>query len=682
MPRLVPLDEEPVAPRRRLVPLDTPRKVTSFGSKEKQRDRWAENHPLASRASVFLQGVPFVGQYADEALGYLSGRTGGNDQEEATELVRAMQAREERERPVQTAATRFAGGVAGSAPLLVTGAGMLPQGMSMVGKTATGLVAGTGVGAVEGGISGYGAGTDPDSRREGAKRGAVVGGALGGAIGATAPAFAAGVGSVANRAIDAITVGRQARQVGLSRPSYQMLSRTMQADDSLGPTGLQNLVRGGPDAMVADAGPTSRALLDASIQSSGPAARVARGAVEDRAARSAGTINQSLDSNMAPLRQTANAGFERQVDLDPLYKKAYASPIDYSDPRAMEIETLIKSGRVPKSAIDEANDAMRRQGVQSKQINAVVKPDGTIEYETLPDTRQLDYIARALGEVADQADGQGKLGGMTAKGRDYRSLQQDIRKRLRKLNPDYAEALDKAGTEIGRKQAFDYGAELLRPGVTRRDVYEFVKGLPGRAERDELVQGVRQQFDDAIANVRAAVTDQNMDARESMQAIRTLSSRATREKVEMLVGTQRAEALYKDLDRAMVAQELRAGVADNSKTYARQNIDRMVTENLEGGMVNQLREGKVVNSGRQALASVLGRSPAERQGLRDQNYEEIARFLTEKRGPDAMLALNTLSRIGQKLPANEELARLLARQSTAGVAAGAYQIGSQNRNRL
>lgn len=682
MAKLVPLDEEPVAPRRRLVPLDPPKKVTSFGSKEKQRDRWAEAHPLASRASVFLQGIPFVGEYADEALGYISGRTGGNDQGEATELVRSMQAREERERPVQTVATRFAGGVTATAPLLATWAAMLPRGMSMVGKTATGLAAGTIGGAAEGAVSGYGAGTDPDTRREGAKRGAVIGGALGGAVGAAAPAVAAGVGSMANRAIDAFTVGKQAKQVGLSRPSYQMLSRTMQADDSLGPTGLKNLVRGGPDAMVADAGPTSRALLDTSIQSSGPAARVARQAVEDRAARSAGTINQSLDANMAPLRQTANAGFERQVDLDPLYKRAYANPIDYSDPRAMEIESLIKSGRVPMDAIKEANDAMRRQGVQSRQINAVIKPDGTIEYETLPDTRQLDYIARALGEVADSADNQGKLGGTTSKGRDYRNLQQDIRKRLRKLNPDYAEALDKAGTEIGRKRAFDYGAELLRPGVTRRDVYEFMKDLPGKAERDELVQGVRQQFDDAIANVRAAVTDQNMDARESMQAIRALSSRATREKVEMLVGQQRAEALYRDLDRAMVAQELRAGVADNSKTYARQNINQMVTENLESGPINQLREGKIVNSGREALASVLGRSPAERQGLRDQNYEEIARFLTTARGPDAMIALNTLSRIGQRLPANEELAMILARQATAGAAAGAYQIGSQNRSRL
>jgi hypothetical protein len=681
MPRLVPLDEEPVAPRRRLVPLDTPRKVTSFGSKEKQRDRWAENHPLASRASVFLQGVPFVGQYADEALGYLSGRTGGNDQEEATELVRSMQAREERERPVQTAVTRVAGGVAGSAPLLVTGAGMLPQGMSMVGKTATGLVAGTGVGAVEGGISGYGAGTDPDSRREGAKRGAVVGGALGGAIGGAAPAVAAGVGSVANRAIDAITVGRQARQVGLSRPSYQMLSRTMQADDSLGPTGLQNLVRGGPDAMVADAGPTSRALLDTSIQSSGPAARVARGAVEDRASRSSGVLNQSLDTNVAPLRPTGQSQFQRQTDLNPLYNRAYARPIDYSDPLAVEIEDIVKT-RVPMDAIKEANDAMRRQGVRSAQIKATIAPDGSITYETLPDTRQLDYIARALDDVADKADGQGKLGGTTSAGRDYRNLKTEIRSRLKELNPDYRQALDEAGTEIGRAKSYDFGAYLLDRNTTRQEVAEFLRNVAGKADASEIAQGMRQKFDDTIANVRAAVADQNIDAREAMEAVRQLSSRASRQKVQMIVGTQRAEALYKDLDRAMVAQELRGAVADNSKTYGRTNLDRMVTDNIEGGMVNQLREGKVVNSGRQAIASVLGRSPAERQALRDQNYEEIARFLTEKRGPDAMLALNTLSRIGQKLPANEELARLLARQATAGLAAGAYQVGSQNRNRL
>lgn len=680
MAKLVPLDDQPVPPKRRLVPLDAPRKVTSFGSKEEQRDRWAANHPLASRAATFLQGIPFVGEYADEALGYLSGRTGGNDEGEATELVRAMQAREERERPVQTAATRMAGGVVATAPLVAAGAGMLPQGMSMAGKLATGAVAGAGGGAVEGAVSGYGAGTDPDTRREGAKRGAVVGGVLGGAIGAAAPAVAAGVGSMANRAIDAITVGRQARQVGLSRPSYQMLSRTMQADDSLGPTGLQNLARGGPDAMVADAGPTSRALLDTSIQSSGPAARIARDAIEDRAARSAGVINQSLDANIAPLRPTGSAGFQRQQNLRPIYDQAYARPIDYSDPIAMEMEQIVR-GRVPSAAIARANQLMRAEGAQSQQILARIAPDGSIEYERLPDTRQLDYIARALGDVADKSDGQGKLGGQTQLGASYRRLQQEIRQRLRSLNPDYAAALDAAGSEIGRREAFQFGAEMLRPGVSRQQVAEFMQGLP-RAEVDELAQGVRQQFDDAIANVRAAITDQNMDAREAMQAIRTLSSRATREKVEMLVGPQRAEALYRDLDRAMVAQELRAGVADNSKTFARQNMKEMVTDSLEAGPVNQLREGKVGGTARQALAAVLGRSPAERQALRDQNYEEIARFLTTARGPDAMLALNTLSRIGQRLPANEELARLLARQATAGLGVGAYQLGSQNRDRL
>jgi len=672
---------EALAAVKRRLGVGGPRKVTSFGSKAEQRDRWAENHPLASRASVFLQGIPFVGEYADEALGYLSGRTGGNDQKEATELVRAMQEREERERPVQTAATRLAGGVTAAAPLVAAGAGLLPQGMSMVGKTALGLTGGAVGGGIEGGISGYGSGTDPETRAANAKRGAVVGSVLGGTIGAAAPAVAAGVGAGINRLADAVTVGRQARQIGLSRPSYQTLSRTMEADDSLGPTGAANIQRAGPDAMVADAGPTSRALLDTAIASSGPAARVARGAVEDRAARSAGVINQSLDANVAPLRPTGQSQFQRQANLGPIYDRAYAQPIDYSNPLAIEIEDIVKT-RVPMSAIKEANDAMRRQGVRSAQIKATIAPDGSITYETLPDVRQLDYIARALDDVADQADGKGKLGGTTSEGRDYRALKTEIRSRLKQLNPDYRQALDEAGTEIGRAKSYEFGTYLLDRNTTRQEVAEFLRNVSGKADASEIAQGVRQQFDDAIANVRTAMSDQNLDAREAMQGIRELVSRASREKVEMIVGRQRAEALYRDLDQALVAQELRAGVSENSKTYARGNLNRMVKENLEQGPVNQLREGKVVDSGRQAVASVLGRSPAEKQGLVDQNYAEIARFLTSARGPDAALALNTLSRIGQRLPANEELARLLARQATAGAGVGAYQIGSQNRNRL
>lgn len=650
-----------------------PKAVTSFGSREEQLDRWAANHPIASRAATFLQGVPFVGEYMDEMLGKASGNPTG------TEQMRAMQEREARERPVQTALTQIAGGVTAAAPLVPLVAGMLPASASMAAKVGTGLAVGAPLGAVEGAVSGYGSGTDDQSRMDNAQTRGMIGGALGGVLGAGAPVVQAGVKTAANRLLDRATVGNQAAQVGLSRPSYEMLTRTMAADDSLGQPGLQRLVRAGPDAMVADAGPTSRALLDATIQASGPAARIASNAVDQRAARASAQVNAAMDQNVAPLRPTGQSAFERQTDLRPLYDRAYSQPIDYSNPLAMEVENIIRT-RIPPAAIREANDMMRRQGERSQQILARVAPDGSIEFERLPDTRQLDYIARALGEVADTADGQGKLGGTTAKGRDYRNLQQDIRRRLRSLNPDYAAALNAAGTEIGRRNSFEFGREVLRPGTTRQQVFEQLDGLPD-IERAEVAQGIRQQFDDTLANVKAVISDHNVDAREAMQSLRELTSRASREKVSLVIGDQQAQELFRQLDRAAAALELRAGVAQNSKTFARQNLDRMVRENVEGGIANTMRSGNVAGSAKALIASALGRSPAQRQQIVDAQYEEIARLLTGPRGPDAMRALNTVSRIGRRLPINEQIARALANQATGAIALPAYQTGTRLQER-
>jgi len=43
-------------------------------------------------ASTFLQGVPFVGEYADEGLGWVAGKLGLQSQEDATNAIRAGQA--------------------------------------------------------------------------------------------------------------------------------------------------------------------------------------------------------------------------------------------------------------------------------------------------------------------------------------------------------------------------------------------------------------------------------------------------------------------------------------------------------------------------------------------------------------------------------------------------------------
>ena len=156
--------------------------------------------------------------------------------------------------------------------------------------------------------------------------------------------------------------------------------------------------------MLADAGPNAQALLDTTIQRGGAGATAARQAIDERVGQASANIRDAMDNafgtpagvntveraireGSAPARSTA-------------YKAAYAAPIDYSHPVGREVEELLS--RVPKSAFDEANRLMHVRGEKSAQILASVADDGSVVFKTLPDVRQLDYVTRALREVAEE----------------------------------------------------------------------------------------------------------------------------------------------------------------------------------------------------------------------------------------------------------------------------------------
>lgn len=642
------------------------KKVTSFGSEAEQRDRWAANHPIASKAAKFLQGLPFVGEYVDEAFGAVTG-----DQEN-TRLVRAMQDREARENPKTSMGLQI-GGALTTLPLMGGGVSALNSIPSLGGRMVAGGLAGGGLGALEGGVSGYGAGTDDQSRIDEAKNRAAIGSLLGAGIGAAVPAVGAGAKSAYNKVIDTLSLDKRAREAGLSRPSYQMLSRAMEADGSLSGQGARNLMRAGDDAMLADAGPNAQMLLDTATQRSGKASNIARTAIEDRASGARQTLTNAMDDAFG--RTPSYKARPTRPNLDPAYRAAYSKPIDYSDPLAMEIEDIVKR-RVPRSAITKANELMRAEGEASRQILAKVDDAGNVVFERLPDVRQLDYLTRGLNEVADRANGQGKLGGTTQTGRAYANLSREIRDRLKKLVPEYRAALGQSSQAIGEKEARDFGETLLSSRVTRSDAYEMIRDM-GEAELAKLKQGVRVSVDDAMANVQRAIQDGNMDAREAVKVLRDMSSRSAREKVGMVLGRAETDRLFKEIDRATMAMQLRASVAQNSKTFARQNMDDMIRSQTSDGVVNALRSGEAVNAPKRMVAALLGRSEADKAAIADATYEEIVTALTQLRGQSAQRALQTLEDISRKLPQNEALARALADYSAGAVAIPAYQTGTR-----
>lgn len=636
-----------------------------------------------SAAATFLQGVPFAGEWMDEMLAKIGSVTGPNDEQTNLRAIRESRDNFQKANPKTATGLQVGGGLTGA----MVGAAALPWWApeSLAMKMLYGTTVGGVGGAAEGAVSGYGAGEDAESRAKEAQSRAIIGTALGAATGGILPVVGAGLTSGIRRLLDSRNVSRTAQQAGLSTPAYELLSRALEADGTImapgrqGPAaGAYRIAQAGPDAMVADAGPAATGLLDSVIQSGGEAARIGRDAVEGRAGRSLQTVNQALDTGLGTPQgiQTMEEGIRRgtQTARRTAYDAAYSQPINYAGQQGQQLEGWFR--QIPGDILQRANRLMQvRREPPSAQMLLRQQPDGSFVAERLPDVRQWDYITRAMNDIAHNNDGAGALGGQTDIGAGFQDFSRDIRQTLRGLVGEYGNALDTAADAIDARNALRFGESLLSPGTTRDEVARTLAGYSA-AERRHAALGVRSKIDEVLSNVKRAATDQNMDARQAMQALRDLSSSGAREKVTALIGQPQADALFQQLDQAGRSLELRANVATNSKTAARQEFKQTLSDYTDEGIYNKLTSGEGINAFKVAVQELFNTTTKGKQQARDRVGGEIARFLTEQ-NPQGLLQL--LQRIAQQNPQNVSAARDIARLPAQGIAASAYLLGTKER---
>lgn len=312
----------------------------------------------------------------------------------------------EQEHPYVSAGLNVAGGVAGTAPVVL----MAPAAFGV--RTGGGLVADAIVGATTNGSIGAAdaavrSGGDPEATLNGAKWGA-VGGAVGPVVGPT-------IGKVLGP-VDRYLGGRElldkaARIAGVKRDVFSPFVRAVR-DDGLDPTLIEKRFDElGPRAVFADLGENLREQAAAIAAMPGRARQIVRSALAERQAGATGRINAVVDENFGkvPVRSELNEAereaFDRgQTVLDT--ERPAPSPselaIEFQEaalPKGTQIGPSVLPLRLSQGATAEIKRIIGTNGDDLAKLSEVIGGKGEwnrARLTTLFGKERADRVLRVL----------------------------------------------------------------------------------------------------------------------------------------------------------------------------------------------------------------------------------------------------------------------------------------------
>lgn len=578
----------------------------------------------------------------------------------------------QRDHPVANIVGTAAGGIGAAAAAMEAAPAWLLGGTSIAGQT----VAGAGLGGVMGAVQGAG-----DAQPGQKLQGAVSGGEFGAAVGLVSPAIAAGASKGVKSLLDYLKrtdISGIQSALGIGPDAAKIIKGHLANDDTAAAVAAMD--RAGDGAMIADSSPQASQLLDTTVAAGGPAQRIAREAVDGRAAAAGQSLTTTMDTVLGlPQGVKASAkdiSVRTAAARKTAYDTAYASPIDYAAPEGQAIEAVM--ARIPNktlnAAVQEANDAMKAAGIKNQQIKATIGADGSITLSEMPNVQQLDFIKRALGSVADGA--KDSFGRYTSEGVRANGLASDLRDAMGKAVPQYRMAVKLGGDKIAEDKALEIGRKFMQPGMTREDVATAMSGASVEAKQ-AAKRGMRSALDEAMANVKAVASDPNMDARQAMTAVKQFSSDANRTKAAAILGRTQADALFAEFDKAASQLALRTAISRNSATAAR-TAGKAAMDAIIDSPLQAFKQGKIAEGSRGIIQILTRATPADRLAKQQAIYAEVATALTEQQGMAAKSALVVVQRAMKGTPATDAQAKFVAKALTAILADGAYQTVSQS----
>ena len=613
-----------------------------------------DQRPISSRASQFLN-IPFAGEFLDEAVGNIDGKRKSTPLDRTvktsgTEDLRLMRNAMASEKPIETFGLNVAGGVTAAAPIISmlpksVSSGLLETGPKVVPKMLKAGVIGTAGGGLEGLFSGYGRGTDPQSRTDKM----LEGGFWGSALGALSGPFA-GIMHGGKSAIDAVfktSVKNISKQFNISEPAAKVISITLKDGGDIN-AAIANIKRAGDEGMIADASKATEALLDAASTYSPEGATIVSSSLQKRMANSRQSGGELLDDTLGtpplgPKEAVGDIANRTKAVRQKAYADAYASPIPYVSEKGDAILGVLDRipNRIKREAIEKANELMQMKGVkQQDHIKATILDNGDVVFSSdpnkMPNIMQLDYLKRGLSQLAYRSSNLDNFGRLTPDGQVYQSLSRDLKNAVSDAVPNYGNAVKLGGDKISEEQAFNIGSKLLNKKTPVEDVVLLSRNASD-AEKEAAKQGLRYQIENILNDVKNIASNQfdDLDAREITQAVKELSSVNSRTKIRAILGSE-ADVFLPKIDEIAQSSKLLASQAVNSKTAVRQgikNANEMIVED------SNFFRGTTIGDAVKSLIS----APVDKPELFREMYADIAKVLTQSKSTEAIQALKFIN---------------------------------------
>lgn len=390
-------------------------------------------------------------------------------------------------------------------PYAALGAGFLGGASTLGGSVANTagwlgrLGQGAKLGATYGGVQGLaeGSGSLADRALSGAT-GAAVGGTIGAAIPATIDAA-----RTVTAPVRAMVSAARNPEAAAARQVAQAM-----ADDGVTiPAARQALAQaqrdGVRDMTLTDvAGPNAERLTAVYAKTPGPGKTQAIDFYNTRAANRGDNIVDVARPGLGNPEQTYSE-IDRLLQTQkraaqPLYEKAYNTPLDTASPAYRNIEEVLNTP-TGQSALAAARTKMLDERIPSKHILIQVADDGSVTLSRQPDTRTLDYVKRAIDDKIQAA----RRGGNNDDARIYQGIKNEIVGSLDSMNPAYRAARAAFRGPAESMDAIELGQNFLnmRPEEIRRAMADL-----SRADKDFARLGAAR----SLRDVAGQPTDQTL----------------------------------------------------------------------------------------------------------------------------------------------------------------------------